>query len=68
MVASNKKHTSRRGPGKATKKSTVLKSNFVETRIREYKDEPFRKSTTQAVLRGLSGRAIREGKHNQETY
>ena len=48
VVSSNKKqHDSGRGPGKAKKSSSQLKSSFVETRIREFKDEPFRKSNNK---------------------
>ena len=48
VVSSNKKKgDSGRGPGKVSKKSTTLKTNFVDTRIREFKDEPFRKSNNK---------------------
>ena len=48
VVSSNeKKGDSGRGPGKVSKKSTTLKTNFVDTRIREFKDEPFRKSNNK---------------------
>ena len=51
MVSSNKKKgDSGRGPGKVSKKSTTLKTNFVDTRIREFKDEPFRKSNRENLL------------------
>ena len=44
VVSSNKKKgDSGHGPGKVRKKSTTLKTNFVDTRMREFKDEPFRK-------------------------
>ena len=48
MVSSNKKKgDSGRGPGKVNKKSTTLKTNFVDTRIREFKDEPFKKTNNK---------------------
>ena len=48
MVSSNKKKgDSGHGPGKVSKKSTTLKTNFVDTRMREFKDEPFRKSNNK---------------------
>ena len=48
VVSSNKKKgDSGRGPGKVSKKSTTLKTNFVGTRIREFKDEPFKKSNNK---------------------
>ena len=45
VVASNKKHETKRGRGKGA--NTVLKSNFVEKRIKEYKHEPSRKSNNK---------------------
>ena len=44
VFATNK---TRRGPGKSGKKSTVLKTCHVDTRIEEFKDEPFRKSNNK---------------------
>lgn len=48
VVSSNKKKgDSGHGPGKVSKKSITLKTNFVDTRLREFKDEPFRKSNNK---------------------
>ena len=50
VVSSNKKKgDSGRGPGKVSKYSTKLKTNFVDTRMREFKDEPFRKSNNKLL-------------------
>ena len=48
------KGDSGRGPGKVSKKSTTLKTNFVDTRIREFKDEPFRKSNNKLFCEACS--------------
>ena len=62
VVSSNKKKgDSGHGPGKVRKKSTTLKTNFVDTRMREFKDEPFRKSNNKLLCEvcreGLSEKA-----------
>ena len=46
VVSSNntKQNGRARGPGNAPKKSGKMKSTYVETRIREFKEEPFRNS------------------------
>ena len=48
VVSNETKKKQQRGPGKASvKTSTLLKNVSVETRIREYKDEPFCKSNNR---------------------
>ena len=73
VVASNQKHETKRGRGKRANKLTVLKSNFVEKRVKEYKDDPLQKSNNKLFCKAcreelsekssIIKRHIKSGKH-----